>query len=190
MRNDMPSWFRAPVQRLRLALRKHRAFPRPFERIALAGKSDLVGVEIGVYRGEHAVSLGRHCKRLYLVDPYLPYTDFSQAEMNAAKRIAECRCRSNKFWWKQTESLIAAQKINEPLDFVYLDGDHSHDAVLMELITYWPKVMDGGLIGGHDIYNGECPQHDGVVRAVVHFASAKNVQLYIESPDWWIYKKQ
>jgi len=39
---------------------KHRVFPRPFERLAIPRSSkNLVGVEIGVAGGEHALSLLR-----------------------------------------------------------------------------------------------------------------------------------
>ena len=35
---------------------KHRIFPRPFERLGVKGEN-LIGAEIGVYKGEHAESL-------------------------------------------------------------------------------------------------------------------------------------
>jgi hypothetical protein len=60
---------------------KHRIFPRPFERLSnLRDRSKkrggLVGIEIGVAAGEHAISLleNLNIERLYLIDPYENYT--------------------------------------------------------------------------------------------------------------------
>jgi hypothetical protein len=36
------------------------------------------------------------------------------------------------------------------LDFVWLDGNHTYDAVLADLKAWWPRVRPGGLLGGHD----------------------------------------
>ena len=57
---------------------KHRVFPRPCERLALKGKKDLIGVEIGVFEADHALSLLENLdiKKLYLVDPYEMYDDY------------------------------------------------------------------------------------------------------------------
>jgi hypothetical protein len=60
-----------------LAEIKHRRFPRPFERLALASitpppPEGLVGVEIGVAGGLHAESLvcTPGVSHVYLADPY------------------------------------------------------------------------------------------------------------------------
>jgi len=59
---------------------KHRIFPRPFERLSsLRNKKNgggLVGIEIGVSGGDHAISLleSLDIERLYLIDPYENYT--------------------------------------------------------------------------------------------------------------------
>ena len=37
-----------------------------------------------------------------------------------------------------------------PLDWVYIDGDHSQDAVLADLRTAWRAVRPGGFIVGDD----------------------------------------
>jgi len=37
------------------------------------------------------------------------------------------------------------------LDFVFIDGDHSYETTLKDLIDYWPLVKTGGVFAGHDI---------------------------------------
>jgi cephalosporin hydroxylase len=48
------------------------------------------------------------------------------------------------------------------VDFVFIDADHTYDAVKMDLTAWIPKIKPGGIIAGHD-YNYP---HDGCVKAV------------------------
>ena len=36
------------------------------------------------------------------------------------------------------------------LDFVHIDGDHSYDFVMQDIILWGRKVRIGGIISGHD----------------------------------------
>jgi predicted O-methyltransferase YrrM len=57
----------------------------------------------------------------------------------------------------------AAQLVgNGSLDFVFIDADHSYEAVKDDIACWKSKVRRGGWLGGHD-YNQKFP---GVVRAV------------------------
>jgi len=37
------------------------------------------------------------------------------------------------------------------LKFVWIDGDHGADVVYNDLVNFWPKIKNGGTIGGDDI---------------------------------------
>lgn len=50
-------------------------------------------------------------------------------------------------------------------DFIYVDADHSEEAVYADLVMAMRKTLWG--IGGHDY----CPRFDGVVRAVDTFCN-------------------
>ena len=54
-----------------------------------------------------------------------------------------------------------------------------------DINNYYPKLKRGGILGGHDYYNGFCNEHDGVVQAVTEFVIKNNLQLFVELPDWW-----
>ena len=116
---------------------KHRVMPRPFERIALNGKKDIVGVEIGVFEGDHALSLLENLdiKKLYLVDPYIMYDDNLEAikhygkdlpTINDAKQVAYNKLKEykDKIIWIEEFSDKATNYIPDNLDFVYIDGNH------------------------------------------------------------------
>lgn len=179
---------------------KHRIFPRPFERLALDGTS-LVGVEIGVYKGEHAESLLNRAdiKKLYLVDPYELYREYGEgrqhygvdrdplvtAKAEAMRRLAP---HSAKIEWIFQLSAAAVEQIPNDVDFVYVDGNHEESFVRADIAAYYPKIRSGGVIGGHDYYNGFRREHDGVVRAVSQFAVHNDLTLQVELPDWWISK--
>lgn len=40
---------------------------------------------------------------------------------------------------------------NQPIDFLFIDGDHSYDGVRADFLHYGPLVRPGGLIAFHDI---------------------------------------
>lgn len=181
---------------------KHRIFPRPFERLAVSG-TNLVGVEIGVYKGAHAESLldNLNIKHLYLVDPYELYNEYEEGKSHygvdqdpllLARKEASARLKKydNKITWIFKKSSDALNEIPDKLDFVYIDGNHAEEFVREEILGYYPKVRLGGIIGGHDFYNGHCREHDGVVSAVTQFVVQNNETLQVELPDWWIKKPE
>ena len=57
-----------------------------------------------------------------------------------------------------------------------------------DMKEYYKKLKIGGVLAGHDIQNGHCPEHDGVTRAFVEFVIEKNLKPYILAPDWWLIK--
>ena len=44
----------------------------------------------------------------------------------------------------------ASSVVPDNLDFVFIDGDHSYKAVLLDLNDWVPKIRSGGLLIGHD----------------------------------------
>jgi predicted O-methyltransferase YrrM len=49
------------------------------------------------------------------------------------------------------------------MDFVFIDADHSYEAVKLDIAKWAPKVKPGGWLGGHDYHPRKFP---GVVKAV------------------------
>ena len=179
---------------------KHRIFPRPFERLALSGQN-LIGVEIGVYKAFHAESLLKRLdlRRLFLVDPYDLYSTYEEGHRHygvdqdpllLAKKEAQQRLApyADKIEWVYKLSVAAADVIPNELDSVYIDGNHAEDFVRQDIASYYSKIRPGGVIGGHDFYNGFCREHDGVINAVMEFATQNKLSLQVELPDWWIVK--
>lgn len=168
----------------------------------LAQKKSLVGIEIGVAGGEHAQSLlsTLDISTLYLIDPYELYESYiegikqygtlqeslGQSEIFARELLDAFK---EKIVWVKQLSNSAVNEIPSGLDFVYIDGNHEYAFVADDIATYLPKLKVGGIIGGHDFYNGFQRDHDGVVRAVTEFAVRNQLDLQVELPDWWVVKK-
>ena len=181
---------------------KHRIFPRPFERLSNLrdrGGEGLIGVEIGVAGGEHALSLLEtlEIKKLYLVDPYDLYDEYEEGrshygidQLSLSQTEIICRNNLKKFenrlvWIKKLSS-EAVSDISEKVDFVYIDGNHQEEFVVKDIENYIRLLNNSGVIGGHDYYNGFQREHDGVVRAVTNFMKHSKFQLRVEMPDWWV----
>lgn len=48
---------------------------------------------------------------------------------------------------EQVKSILG----NEPVDFLYIDADHSYEGVKKDFENYHPFVRSGGIIGFHDV---------------------------------------
>ncbi len=69
----------------------------------------------------------------------------------------------------QSASLYSDQS----LDFVFIDADHSQEAVARDLAAWWPKVKTTGVLAGHDY------DEVGVRNAVDEFASLHNLKTIV-----------
>ena len=51
----------------------------------------------------------------------------------------------------ETQSEVRAILAGTPLDFLFIDGDHSYEGVRRDFLDYGPMVRPGGLVAFHDI---------------------------------------
>jgi len=159
----------------------------------ILGTKPLIACEIGVCDGHNSVSILKNLNinKLYLIDPYQSYDEEgipSAYNLDLNKNIAEKRLKKfkDKIVWIRKESVKAPKDIPEKIDYVYIDGNHDYEHVKEDIETYFPKLSRGGVLAGHDIENGLTPNHDGVIKAVVEFATNNNLKLYFHAPDWWV----
>ena len=157
--------------------------------VAKSNKTDLIGAEVGVKAGINAKKMLdlMNIKKLYLIDPYLPYTeseeksvDISIFKQEAEKRLSECK----NITWIGELSIDATKFIKEELDFVYIDAAHDYENVLQDCRVWYPKIKAGGVMGGHDFVGSQ----PGLRRAVRAFCKEKKIKLHIKPDDWWVVK--
>ena len=76
--------------------------------------------------------------------------------------------------------------LDKVLNFIYIDGFHTYEAVIYDITEAEKIIKKGGIIGGHDYYPiGHSREHEfGVGKAVRdHY---KNYKIYASKKDWWI----
>jgi predicted O-methyltransferase YrrM len=157
---------------------------------SLEGK--LVGVEIGVCNGVTSELFAKgisNIEKIYAVDNYPSFVDWDGTrvtEERQAETMRRCKERLSKypnieFVYKSSEEFAPTIQDNS-LDFIFIDGDHSYNATLKDLINYWPKVKTGGVFAGHDI------NLSTVSDALKEFFKGeKNIRM-VENNAWYIIK--
>ena len=55
------------------------------------------------------------------------------------------------------DSLKASYEFSEPIDFLFIDGDHQDDGIQRDLKSWLPKLSSKGIVAFHDYYNDQFP---------------------------------
>lgn len=119
------------------------------------------GVEVGTDLGYYAERLLNqwHGTTLTCVDPWchMPdYHDITNRDDAGFEGVYKSVCAKFKPFGRKsvilrTTSLEAAGRFPDRyFDFVYLDANHSRQAVTEDLNLWYPKVKPGGILAGHD----------------------------------------
>lgn len=129
---------------------------------------NLVGIEIGVLKGENIVMLLEelpNIAKIIGIDPFVEHTDQnttrSQEDMDKYAKIAAENLKPHKKRYvpiKKSSADAAADIDDESVDFVLLDGDHSYEGIKADLTAYYPKLKKGGHMFIHDCYSQDVLQ--------------------------------
>ena len=165
-----------------------------------------LAVEVGVHQGEYLFAMVNYCKQVkwFGVDPYSVYKSFSdrfvmppQEEWNSlyTNIMQKLSTHPDRHRIKLIRKKSADALIDTPndLDFVYIDGDHTYEAVAEDIKLWEPKVRLGGIIGGHD-YNKAKDRYrkifSGVIQAVDEYAKQHNLVVNESVPGNWYWVKK
>jgi MMP 1-O-methyltransferase len=132
-------------------------------------------VEVGVWMGRSTAILAHHTPgTVWAVDhwqgtPHDPeqhalYPDAARAELAFHENLGT-HIMAGKVRVVDLPSLDAARFLahtESRFDFVFIDADHSYEAVSADIDAWLPLVADGGLLAGHDYK----PNYPGVMQAV------------------------
>ncbi|MEO3474793.1 class I SAM-dependent methyltransferase [Roseomonas sp. CAU 1739] len=141
-----------------------------------------IGAEIGVFRGSFSrvIFANARPKKLFLVDPWENSARpehaaswYAAGGQNDMEKIhgEVTHIFGNRPYAGRVEVVRSgsvpwlSRQADESLDFVYIDGDHSYDAVRQDIALSVAKVRSGGVIAVDDYSLGQW-WGDGVVRAV------------------------
>lgn len=170
------------------------------DRIALwAGILSRAGVremaEVGVQRGLFASAILGRCPgvtRYYMVDPWRHLEAWNKPS-NRPQEVHEAFYRetlenteafaSKRVILRGTTTEVIDRIPDGGLDCAYIDGDHTLRGITIDLARVWPKIKNGGFVGGDDF----CPsiwQHDArfeptlVFPYAVYFAESIASRIY------------
>ncbi len=173
---DIPGWF---------------DFEAFYDRVVAEAKTPATFVEVGCWLGKSTAYLASRMVgsmkdiRLFVYDTFAGSDNEPELLDQARKvnveesfvanmercgiymlRFVECLALREhspaRVWYDRIDSLQAsARHADGSLDFVFLDGCHTFEAVQADIKAWRPKVKTGGMLAGHD-YN----TYDTVRRAV------------------------
>lgn len=148
------------------------------------------GLEIGTaYGGNADYLMSNSSIRLTCVDPYKYYAAMpglsSQEDYDTLYSFTKERLsKHNRLTLVKSTSLDFAESTSEVFDFVFLDGDHSYEAVINECNIFYSKIRAGGALMGHD-YN----IFESVNKAVEQFARGNHLTIHqLPGNIWYINK--
>jgi glycosyltransferase involved in cell wall biosynthesis len=150
-----------------------------------AKKGFTKGAEVGVWRAANAEMMFSKIPNLflYLVDPYIDYdlgrVHRGEERLKSILFVAEKRMKDKNVTWLKMFSEDAYKQIaDESLDFVYIDGNHTYDFAMLDILLWERKVRKGGIVSGHDYYNDS--KHNMFVRqAVDDYCKHHKIDFYV-----------
>lgn len=157
------------------------------------GIEELRVVEVGVFAGHFSKFLLEKFPKLQLIgiDPYIGSDDtfpgdFSQTlDPNVAYSNAQGiydQFEGRGVLWPTTSAQAVNQIPDGSIHLVFVDGCHFYSCVAEDLELWRPKIMQGGVLAGHDF----SPQWPGVVRAVWEHRPRQRVFLAMDWMYWWV----
>jgi len=154
-----------------------------------------VGAEIGVAKGEFSDLMfkGIPGLKMYLVDPYYDYPGGKKyaREHPEMKKMSHKLMKGRDVVWLEEKSETAFNKIpDKSLDFVYIDGNHEYNWVMLDIILWERKVKRGGIISGHDYNTHGYPKHiRQVKKAVDDFTKIHHISpVYLTDTNAKVYR--
>ena len=118
--------------------------------------------EIGVWKGEFASAILSACPGIveyWMIDPWRRLPNWNKPfnvtdeQFDAVYRDALAATESHSAVRRVLRGTTAEVIHHIPdgsLDFAYVDGDHTLRGITLDMLLLWPKVRDGGAIGGDD----------------------------------------
>lgn len=149
--------------------------------------------EVGVWRGafaEAVLSQCPHVERYYMIDPWRHLDDWNKpanaVDEKFGKYYNEVLDRTNPWAEKRVVLRGRTTEVSDDipdgsLDYAYVDGDHSLRGISIDLVRIWPKIREGGMLGGDD-FQPSVWQHAGTFEPTVVFPFAVYFAEAVDAP--------
>ena len=123
-------------------------------------KNKKVIVEIGSFQGKSTICLALGTKgKVYAIDPHTGSKEHGQ--VNTLSQFKENIFKAGmakKIIPLVMVSRLAVNKINQPIDLLFIDGAHDYKSVKQDFDDWFPKVVNGGTVAFHDTISWPGPK--------------------------------
>lgn len=146
------------------------------------GKPPLVGAELGVANGNMSQYLLAYGGGIHMT--------FVDVRCTPAFKEVVKRFKEDSFDVYEMPTTEAATMVpNDHFDFVFIDADHSYEAVRRDIQDWLPKVKVGGWLCGHD-FNKLYTADDRTTKYAVKRAVEELLPGYeTDVNDTWFYRR-
>jgi predicted O-methyltransferase YrrM len=146
-------------------------------------------VEVGSWVGETALALNRGCPQAHIhcVDTWRG----SPSDLTSAMAVRYGRNAVLGAFVKNTEgkpiqakvgtSKGAAAEWSEPIDMLFIDAEHTYEALKSDIEAWWPHLKPGGILAIHDYRDAQFP---GVTKAFDEKFGSAVVHEYPSTVAW------
>jgi hypothetical protein len=146
------------------------------------------GVEVGLCHGRYAKILYDNIPGLELlsIDAFRPYGGHGINRQQSTHDANLLTSRETMEPYKNFVMVVASAHdaskwiADGSLDFVFIDSDHSYEAVKQDINDWAPKVREGGIVSGHDYYMGKW-NRIGVIQAVNEYVKDR---YELQTTEW------
>jgi len=156
-------------------------------RLANSLKRNSIAVEIGSYIGASSLMIAKGLRRkskLYCIDTW-ENDAMSEGKWYTYELFQEnIRIVKKKIIPVKSKSVDAAEKFKGAVDFIFIDGDHSYQAVKSDVDSWFNKLEHNGLIIMHDI-----GWADGVIKVIEEDIKPNLIEFNNLPNMFWGWKK-
>jgi SAM-dependent methyltransferase len=160
-----------------------------------------IGCEVGVAGGQnikHILKNCSHIQKIFGVDSYSEISwDMQDIDIDKEFKgfdglFNEVNSMLSQFGERvkliRKFSVEACKEFEDKsLDFVFIDAGHEFDDCYNDIINWYPKVKENGLIIGHDWYH---PAWPGVTQSVMKIFKTEDIQYFKAPVHVWFVKKK
>jgi predicted O-methyltransferase YrrM len=125
-------------------------------------------VEIGSWKGKSTIWLASGSKKgkkikVYAVDPHTGSSEHRRAFGKIRtfeefdRNLKEARVNDIVVPILAT-SAEAANVFKEPVELIFIDGSHEYEMAKLDFQSWFPKVVNGGIMAFHDSFRGTGPR--------------------------------
>lgn len=115
-----------------------------------AKKAQIGIIEIGILDGKTTKEMAEVASvPIYGIDPLIP-DSMNKRLIGTEEKVLSNLAFYDKFHFIKDFSYNVASGWDKPFDFIFIDGDHTYDAVKRDFEDWYPLIMQGGYIAFHD----------------------------------------